>query len=474
MTDRGIARLLEQAGGSQTRRDLIKRGAALGFSAPAIAAALAALGDSSVLAQDAANPLGVDPAAPLDVVIFKGGYGDDYAKYVNDSMYKKLYPEAEITYQGIQRLGEQLQPRFVSGDPPDVIDNSGAGNLDNTALIAEGQLADLADLMAAPAYDTEGSTFADSLVAGTQDTGVFDGKQYILNLVLSAYGIWYNQALFAEKGWTYPKTWDEMLTLGEEIKAAGMAPWLTTGVHPQYMLQFVFNQMLWKHDPQAIINIDNLEADAWKAPAVTDVATALYQLYERDFIGEGWEGLDHVQSQNEWLQGKAALLPCGSWLENEMKDSIPAGFEMVVAPTPSLAGDQVPFEGLFAGSGEPFIVPSQGKNVQGGKEWLRLLLSREGGRKFSELTQNLSVVKGSADDVQFGIPTASVQAAISAAGANTFTSRYSGWYPDFNNQAKAELASLLQGESSVEDFQNNVQEAADALKDDDSITKFHR
>src|ERR1700741_1854062 len=106
MTDRGIARLLEEAGGSPTRRDLIKRGAALGFSAPAIAAVLAALGDRSVLAQDAANPLGVDPAAPLDVVIFKGGYGDDYAKYVNDSIYKKLYPDAEISHQGIQRLGE--------------------------------------------------------------------------------------------------------------------------------------------------------------------------------------------------------------------------------------------------------------------------------------------------------------------------------------------------------------------------------
>jgi N-acetylglucosamine transport system substrate-binding protein len=134
----------------------------------------------------------------------------------------------------------------------------------------------------------------------------------------------------------------------------------------------------------------------------------------------------------------------------------------------------VPFEGIFAGAGEPFIVPSEGKNVQGGKEWLRLLYSREGGRTFTELTQNLSVVKGAADDVEVGIPTASVQQAIAAAGENTFTSRYGGWYPDFNNEAKAELAALLQGEITVEEFQNNVQEAADTLKDDESIPKFSR
>ena len=121
-------------------------------------------------------------AAPLDVVIFKGGFGDDYAINVNENLYNKLYPSAQITYAGIQGLGAQLQPRFVDGSPPDVIDNSGAGNLDTAALVAEDQLADLADLMAAPSYDTEGKTFADTLVPGSQVDGVFDGKQLLPEL----------------------------------------------------------------------------------------------------------------------------------------------------------------------------------------------------------------------------------------------------------------------------------------------------
>ncbi|MEA2530186.1 MAG: N-acetylglucosamine transport system substrate-binding protein [Thermomicrobiales bacterium] len=481
MTDDRIAKMLADAGGSQTRRDLIKRGAALGFSAPAIAAVMSVLESRGALAQDgtptasgATNPLGVDPAAPLDVVIFKGGFGDDYAKYVNDNMYKKLYPNAQITYAGIQRLGEQLQPRFVAGEPPDVIDNSGAGNLDLNSLIAEEQLADLTDLMAAPSYDTEGVTFGDSLVDGSQEKGVFNGKQLHLELALTVYGVWYSQSLFEQKGWTYATTWDEHLALCEEIKGAGIAPWLTTGVHPQYALEFLFNQMLWKHDPQAMINIDNLEADAWKSPAVAEVAEAIFTLADRDYIGQGWEGLDHTQSQSEWLQGKAAMLPCGTWLENEMRDSIPAGFNMVVAPTPSLPGDKVPFEGIFAGAGEPFIVPSQGKNVQGGKEWLRLLFSREGGAKFAELTSSLSVVKGSGEGLDLGTAFASTQAAIAAAGANTFSARYPGWYPSFRDDAKLVLAELLQKRISIEDFQNGVQELADELKDDETIPKFTR
>jgi len=420
------------------------------------------------------NPLGVDPAAPLDVVIFKGGYGDDYAIYVNDNMYARDFPDAEITYAGIQRLGEQLQPRFVAGNPPDVIDNSGAGNLDMAALVADGQLADLADLMGAQSYDTEGATFADTLLAGSQQTAVYDGVQLGLNYVVSVQGIWYNKNWMADKGYTYPKTWSEMMDLCAEIKGQGIAPWLTTGVHPQYILGFVFNQMLWKHDPQAIINIDNLEDNAWKSDSVKTVLEALYQLAENDYIGSGWEGLDHTQSQAEWLQGKAVFLPCGSWLENEMAGLIPEGFDMVIAPTPSLDGDQIPFEGIFAGAGETFIVPAQGKNVAGGKEWLRMLFSKEGGKVFSELTKSLTVVNGSADEVEFGIPTTSVKDALAAAGSNTFQSMYGTWYKDLQDEAKLNMLDLMMKRISVDDFMNNVQDAADSVKDDDAVVKRTR
>lgn len=465
----------DEASGHYSRRQIMQRAAALGLSAPAVAALFAGAIPVRVLAQDAENPLGVDPSAPLDVVIFKGGFGDEYAIYVNENMYGKLFPDAEITYAGIQRLAEQLQPRFVAGSPPDVIDNSGAGSLDEAALVAEGQLADLSDLVAAPAFDTEGATFAETLVPGSQESGVFDGVQYILNWALSAYGIWYSSTFMDENGYEYPQTWDDMLALCEEIKGSGVAaPWVTTGVHPQYMRQFVFDQMVWKRDPQAILNIENLEPDAWRAPAVTEVLEAIYQLAERGYLLEGWEGLDHVQSQNEWLQGRAVFLPCGTWLENEMKDSIPENFNMVLAPTPSLPGDQIPFTGIFAGGGEPYMVPSQGANVQGGKEWLRLLFSIEGGRNFSELTRSLSTVIGSGEGLDLGTAFASTQEAITAAGENTYVTRYQDWYQQFADDVKYQLADLLLMRISIEEFQTAAQDLADSLRDDDSIPKYTR
>jgi N-acetylglucosamine transport system substrate-binding protein len=472
--------------GHYSRRSLLKRAAGLGLSVPAAAALFAGVVPLSALAQDATpgaggtpsgatNPLGVDPKAPLDVVIFKGGYGDDYAVNVNTNLYGKLYPEAKITYQGIVALGTALQPRFVAGNPPDAIDNSGDNNLDYGALVADGQLADLGPLMSAVSYDTPGKTFADTLVPGTQANGVFDGKQLFINYALTVEGLWYNKALFDKNGWKYATTWDEHIALCKTIKAAGITPWATTGVYPQYLLIFVFNQMLYKHDPAAMIAIDNLEDGAWKSQAVTDVLTAMLELYSNDFILSGWEGLTHIQSQTEWLQGKAAFLPCGTWLENEMKGVIPDGFEMVVNPMPSLANDKMPFEAIVASAGEGFIVPSHAKNVKGGMEWLRLLFSVSGARFFSQNTKSLTVVNGSGDGLDLGTAFASAQAAIAGAGQNTFPeASFDNWYKDLHDEARNDLGGLLQGKMSVADYQSKVQDMADSIKSDSSVPRYKR
>lgn len=86
-----------------SRRQMIQRAAVMGISASALSVAVASVAQNAA-AQGVENPLGVDPAAPLDVVIFDGGYGNDYAVNVNENIYGALYPDAEITYNPTQRL----------------------------------------------------------------------------------------------------------------------------------------------------------------------------------------------------------------------------------------------------------------------------------------------------------------------------------------------------------------------------------
>jgi N-acetylglucosamine transport system substrate-binding protein len=389
-------------------------------------------------------------------------------------MYAWLFPRASIDYLPTQRLGPQLQPRFASGDPPDLIGNSGAEMLPIASLVAEGQLADLRDLMTAPAFDTENAAFAETLIPNSQVNGDFDGAQLALHYVLTVYGVWHNQSWFDEQGYSYPETWEAMMALCAEIKEAGIAPWTYPGEHPKY-IRLLMDQMVAKHGGiEAIKAVDNLAPGAWKQDAVRLSLEALRSLYDNGYFLEGSENLSHIEAQTEWLQGRAVFIPCGTWLPKEMRTVIPEGASIVIKPTPSLADDLLPLSAIGSWSSEAFHVSEQGANVQGGKEWLRLLFSKEGARYFSESTNSLTVVLGATDGIDLGATFASIQDAVSNAAENTISFRYPDWYPTLDTESSDQLRALLTGRISVEDYVNVLQLVADTIAADDSIQKYTR
>src|SRR6266545_4716617 len=132
------------------------------------------------VAPEAVNPFNLQPAT-VDGVFFAGGFGDDYIKYAAN-LQEKLHPGTTVKVQSIQKITEQLQPRFVSGNPPDVIDDSGANLIAPGDLVREEQLMDLTPLLEALALDTPGKKFKDTLFPGSQDSLVFDGKPYGINI----------------------------------------------------------------------------------------------------------------------------------------------------------------------------------------------------------------------------------------------------------------------------------------------------
>ena len=289
------------------------------------------------------NPLGVDKAAPLDYVIFNGGYGDQYgAEHI------KLYNAwagAEVAKMtSTVKIGSTLQPRFAGGNPPDVIDNSGADQMPTATLAGQKQLADLKPLLEAPTVDDPNVKIADVLLPGAIESGSFDGVFHVMNYVFSMWGFWNSSSLFSEKGWEPAKTWDDFMALSDKIKGTGLAPFIHTGVHTQYMAVVITTMAAQHGGPDILKKVDNLEPDGWTNDSMLAAAKAWEAYAKEGYIFKGSEGIDHTTSQTEWLLGEAAIIPVGSWLENEMKGKVPDGFDMVVTPFPSLTGsDQMPF-----------------------------------------------------------------------------------------------------------------------------------
>ncbi|MFN8442872.1 MAG: N-acetylglucosamine/diacetylchitobiose ABC transporter substrate-binding protein [Caldilineaceae bacterium] len=421
------------------------------------------------VAADAINPLGMAESTAGEGVFFSGGFGHDYIQYAAD-LFAKLHPGSTMSVEPIQGVGEKLRPRFVGGNPPDVIDNSGAGNLDFGALVSEGQLMELTPLLDAPSLDTPGKTVRDTLFPGSQDGSMIDGKLYALNIAYSVAGIWYSSTLFKDKGWTYPKTWPEMMSLCETIKSAGIAPWTYQGKYPSYMIFGLLQGLISKKGGvQPMVDIDNLVDKAWENKAVVDSVTEMYQLAENGYIMEGTEGLNHTESQAEWLKGKAAFIPCGIWLENEMKGSIPDNFNMVI--------DQSPGEGnaCLAEGGEPFIVPSKAKNPIAGMELLRCLISKDSAKNFAVNVSAMMPVIGGTEGVTISSGMQSAVAMAEACAGNVFPfMRYGGWYSDMDKEINAKMGDLLTKRITPAEFIEAAQKAADKVKADPDVTKFTR
>jgi len=443
-----------------SRRDILRGVAAAGVAtATAVAAPACAMGgdDSSGggarAGKDATNPLGVDPAAQLEVVIFNGGFGEEYAK-AHQELYRQRYPKAEIKHTATQEIAQTLQPRFVDGSPPDVVNNSGGNQIDFNGLVSQGALTELTELLDAPSLDDPAVTVRDTLLPGTVDVGSYDGKAMALNYAYTVYGIWYSGKLFADRGWAYPTTWDAMVSLCREIKKAGIAPWTYQGKHPRYMSWPIVAAAAKLGGPDVLLAVDNLEPNAWKHEALVAAADAYHQLVVDRFILAGSEGMDHVQAQTEWCRGNAAFVSCGSWLENEQKAVTPEGFGMTVAPTPSLtSGDKLPFNAVRGTAGEPFVVPARAKNVAGGLEYLRVMLSKPAAADFTRRVSSLTCVRGSSVGITLPPGLQTVDRVLSEAGSHAFTWMYGLYYRKLErNLIDAATGEFERGHITVQDM----------------------
>ncbi|MEU6530175.1 N-acetylglucosamine/diacetylchitobiose ABC transporter substrate-binding protein [Streptomyces sp. NPDC046928] len=464
------------------RRDLIKRSAALGLiSVPTmsfLSACASGGGDDSSNDSEGktskSNPFGVKDGSKLDVVIFKGGYGDDYAK-AWEASFKKKWGVTSV-HTGTQEITGKLQPRFNAGNPPDIVDDSGAQQIPIDVLYKNGQLVDLAEVLDAPSVDDPGKKVRDTLIPGTLDAGMQGGKVVALNYIYTVWGLWYSGKLFKEKGWTAPKTWDEFLTICKEAKADGIGGLAHQGKYPYYINVAIMDLIAKTGGLDAMKAIDNLEPDAFVgSEAATAAVEAIYEVVEKGYLMPGTNGLTHTESQTRWNQYKAAFITSGSWLENEQLKTTPDDFDMKFLPMPLLPDSKLPFEAIRAGSGEPFIIPAKAKNLAGAKEFMRMMLSKEWSTLFAKEANSLTILKDGVDSgVQLRPGTQSTVEASKAAGDNTFRYLYTEWYSEMGTAIENASNELMAKRIQPKEWLKRAQAAVDKQAKDPESKKNHR
>ena len=414
------------------------------------------------------NPFGVAADSTVEAIIFDGGYGTDYASFAANLLQENA-DGVTVDVTGSTQIAQQMQPRFVGGNPPDLLDNSGANAIGISTIAA--QLEDLQEVV--DAVNTEGTPIADTLYPNVLGVGQFDGKLVAINYVLTVYALWYSQTLFDANGWTAPQTWDEALELGAAAQEQGLYLFTWGREAASYFLTMALDSAIKEGGDEVRLQMANLQPDAWSGEAITAVLAAMEQVVANGYMRPGGAGTQFTQAQAQWSQAQEALLyPSGSWIENEMADATADDFQMTGAPAPSVTADAaLPYAAINNTPNEPFVVPSQGANVAGGKEMLRVMLSPETATEFARTKLASTIVSGTIPEDAFGSTALADQVSmLEAAGTDTFNYNFVATY-GMTADVNVLWNSFLAGDSDAAALAEGMQALFDRIREDDSVEK---
>ncbi|WP_409342893.1 ABC transporter substrate-binding protein [Paenibacillus sp. MBLB4367] len=330
----------------------------------------------------------------FEIQYFVGGYGDKWWKQIIGEFQKK-YPDLKIKETAGPQINEQTKPRWIQGNPPDFVYIDGAGANPRTMYL-DGQLMDLTDYLK-DAKNVEGKKILDLLIAKPEE--YTKGKYFTLPLVFGSWGTFYDKALFKKNGWETPTDWQSFLAVGDKIKAAGgMDVYMHTGVYPYYINGGMLDATtvaMNNYDGSIITRINDLEKGIFKSEPVVKALNRIVEMRDKGFIAKSSVALNHTDSQAQWLQHKAAFIPNGLWVENEMAKDIPAGFEFGFIP--SIGQDK---------GGKYVAIPTtatvgiakKAKNPEAAKAFIEYIFTEDASKKWAELSKAVMNVKTNLDN----------------------------------------------------------------------------
>lgn len=400
----------------------------------------------------------------LHIAVFEGGYGRAYWDAVAKA-FEKEYPNVQVVVNANPEIGEIIRPDLLSGNAPDFIylpSTNKSGITD--ALVKDKLLADLTDIFEDPAIkDKILPGFKDNVA--TQPYG--DGKIYLAPLYYSTTGLFYNKTVFEENGWDVPVTWDEFFELGEKANAAGRSLFTYQGLAPGYLEAMLLPAMTSQVGEEGMVKALNYEDGAWTQEGIVASMKKLQDIATKGYLMDGTVALSHTQAQQQWLQGDALFIPCGSWLEGEMADSPrEEGFEWGFTAAPVF--DKSDTKYVFTAVEEMYI-PAASKNIDLAKEFLKFQYSEEAVALNAQNATGIPPVKGAAE---------ALKSVVSPATYETYKLFDQGYEPSIlrfgavqgteinpRGELFGQIASVMNGEMTAEQWADHMNKIANSVRD---------
>jgi N-acetylglucosamine transport system substrate-binding protein len=198
-----------------------------------------------------------------------------------------------------------------------------------------------------------------------------------------------------------------------------------------------------------------------------------HELLEKGYFQDGALGMTHTESQVEFLQGRAAMIPCGTWLEAEMIEQIPEGFRMRMMQIPAVNPDVDP--AIVGTVVNYWMVPADAKNPELGAEYLKLLFSVPNCEKWVKEKMSLTPILGTGSVAESEALLSAVE--VMENSSVVFIEPFVGWtpwYPSLGKVIDDGMAALLNRDISPKEYVDTIEAEAERIRNDERIPKYTR
>jgi lactose/L-arabinose transport system substrate-binding protein len=335
--------------GKISRREFMKRAAALGLSATAVSSILAActiqVPESQVKVEPAATTAPKPAAAPAELAgsLTVWGWANPWLRATSEA-FQKQHPKVQFEWVDMswQDTHQKLAVALASGSgAPDVLSIDGA---QIQKFVKLGGLLDITEPMTPHVKE-----FVPYKIREASDE---NGRMFAVPWDIGTVSLFYRKDIFEENEVTPPKTWDEYITIGQKLAQKGnyMMAFSLTTPNPQDVS--FFQKLLWQNGgsyfdrDSGAVTLDNdkgieameMYARIAFAGITVDIAPftpAWFGAWKDDTLvtepGAGW--MLHVFPDNI-KEGEGSY---GQW---RVADYLPA-FQEGGTPTSNLGGSNV-------------------------------------------------------------------------------------------------------------------------------------
>ncbi|WP_314504460.1 extracellular solute-binding protein [uncultured Microbacterium sp.] len=355
-------------------------------------------------------------------------------------------PQADLDAQ-VQLLATQdgLPPTFSAGGNP----------AEGAKLWEAGYLVDFDEALTDLGVRDKVSDGAVSTIEKLYG-GAFNFLPYQYNIE----GIFYNKAIFEENGWAVPETWDDLLTVAGEAKAAGLTAFAASGEQGWPLTRLVSGYIFRSLGPDAMQAVADGDAKLTD-PEYVAAAQQIADLGAQGYFGDNVASLDYDAATNEFLTGKAAMIYMGSWLlGNINSDANQIGADNVgFMPFPAVDGGAGSIDEYPSNVGLPatFNAKTYAADNNVGA-WLKCITENYG----NEALKQGQITGFVADDTSIELPAISqtIKETIDTSSDSVL------WFEALFNAKASSVSStnaalLVTGQMTPEDFMTAVQDALD-------------